>query len=292
VAAGVRGSSRLDGQEGVMVLRELDESPRLGRLYRRAAVGGLRRNRAEALPDTEFALAGVRVDGEAVAAYARVCGLRRTDELPVTYPHLLGFPLQAKLMTEPDFPFPMIGLVHVANRISWTRPLRADEPLVVRVNAANLRPHERGTQVDLCATVSADGEPVWTSVSTYLRRGKGSGGTRRSTADGPVEPPVAVWRVPADTGRRYAAVSGDANPIHLHPVTARLFGFPRAIAHGMWSAARCLAFFEGRVPAAGTLEVSFRAPILLPGRVELRGDAAEFRLSGQRTHLVGRLSAD
>ena len=61
-----------------------------------------------------------------------------------------------------------------------------------------------------------------------------------------------MWRLPADLGRRYAAVSGDHNPIHLYPLTAKAFGFPRQIAHGMWTKARCVAAMENRLPDAVT----------------------------------------
>ena len=60
------------------------------------------------------------------------------------------------------------------------------------------------------------------------------------------------WRLPGDLGRRYAAVSGDRNPIHLYPLTAKALGFPRQIAHGMWSLARCVAALENRLPDAVT----------------------------------------
>jgi len=79
--------------------------------------------------------------------------------------------------------------------------------------------------------------------------------------------PTAIWRVPRDIGRRYAAVSGDVNPIHLNPLTARLFGFRRAIAHGMWLKARCLAALEGRLPDHLTATVEFKSPLLLPSTV-------------------------
>jgi acyl dehydratase len=65
-------------------------------------------------------------------------------------------------------------------------------------------------------------------------------------------------------------VSGDVNPIHLSAPTARLFGFPRAIAHGMWTAAGCLASLEPRTPAAHEVRLAFRRPVLLPSTVELR----------------------
>jgi acyl dehydratase len=109
-------------------------------------------------------------------------------------------------------------------------------------------------------------------------------------------PATAEWRLPGDLGRRYASVSGDHNPIHVHPLTARLFGFPSAIAHGMWTKARALAALEGRLPHAYTVEVAFKRPILLPGKVVFGElvDGAEGGISfGVRdarkdsTHLVG-----
>jgi hypothetical protein len=275
-------------------VRELSAAPNLTALFGKAALGAVfhRTGGEPVLPAGGLARSGVVVDRANLAAYDRVCGFRLSDELPITYPHLLVFGLQVALMTGADFPFPMIGLVHVANRISRTRPLLADEPLVVSTHAANLRPHDRGTQFDLVSEASADGEPVWRETSTYLRRG-GESGPREPRADEPVDRPAAVWRVPGDAGRRYAEVSGDHNPIHLHPLTARAFGFRRAIAHGMWSLARCLAFFEGGLPAAYTVDVRFKLPILLPATVALTKGGNGFELTDRRSgrpHLAGTIS--
>ena len=73
--------------------------------------------------------------------------------------------------------------------------------------------------------------------------------------------------MPGDIGRRYAAVSGDRNPIHLHGLSARLFGQQGAIAHGMWTKARCLAALQGHLPEAFTVEVAFKLPVRLPAKV-------------------------
>ena len=48
-------------------------------------------------------------------------------------------------------------------------------------------------------------------------------------------------------------MSGDHNPIHLYPLTAKALGFRRQIAHGMWSLARCVAAVENRLPDAVTV---------------------------------------
>ncbi len=100
---------------------------------------------------------------------------------------------------------------------------------------------------------------------------------------------------PGDLGRRYAAVSGDHNPIHLYPLTAKAFGFPRQIAHGMQTLARCVAALDNRIPEAATVLVEFKKPVLLPSRVafgsRVAGDTAEFSLTRPgdgAPHLVGR----
>ncbi|MEV4311609.1 MaoC/PaaZ C-terminal domain-containing protein [Actinocrispum sp. NPDC049592] len=243
--------------------RELSATPNLTMLFGKAVLTGFTRH-GSSLPSTVYSRDLV-VDPGHLAAYNKVCGFRLTDELPVTYPHILGFPLQVKLMTDGDFPFPLVGSVHLANRITQHRPVRAEEALSLKVHVDNLRDHAKGKQFDMVTEVTVDGEVVWDSVSTYLRRGGGTGGS--SEKEIVVRQPRAVWRVPEDIGRRYAEVSGDRNPIHTHALTAKLFGFPRAIAHGMWTKARCMAAFEGRLPDAYTVDVRFKLPVLLPAKV-------------------------
>jgi acyl dehydratase len=250
---------------------ELAAPPRSGGLYRRAALGLLRRHSGTELPDITLVLRDVATDRDRLAAYDKVCGYRLSDPLPATYPHVLAFPLAMALMSGGDFPFPIVGLVHVANRIEQLRPIGADEHLELTVRAADLRGHERGQQFDVRATASVGDDVVWRGVSTYLRKtGKGTGAAREPE---PAPPPTAIWRVGADTGHRYAQVSGDHNPIHTSRLGARAFGFPRPIAHGMWSAARCLAALEGRLPDAYTVEVSFRRAVPLPATVAFAATA-------------------
>ncbi|MGY0236143.1 MaoC family dehydratase [Longispora urticae] len=236
----------------------------------------------------------VTVDRGALAAYAKVCGFRVSDVLPATYPHVLSFPLQMDLLTRSDFPFPVLGMVHIANRITVHRPVLAPEALSLTVRAVDLRPHDKGRQFDVVSEARVDGELVWQDWSTYLRKGGSGAPAADGAADRPEAPkPSAVWQVPGDIGRRYAAVSGDANPIHLYALTARVFGFPKAIAHGMWTKARCLAALEGRLPAAYTVDVRFKLPVLLPAKVGFSSDGGEFSVHDVRTgrpHLSGTVS--
>jgi len=186
---------------------------------------------------------------------------------------VLAFPLQLALMSDRSFPLALPGLVHVRNRIDVLRPVRADEALDLEVWAERFARHARGATVDLCASVSTGGADVWRSRSTYLARGaqapEGAPRSDLALSVGDLPRPVATWRVPDDAGRRYARVSGDVNPIHLSGLTAKAFGFKRAIAHGMWVEARALAALTGRLPDAMAVDVVFRKPLFLPSTVTL-----------------------
>lgn len=289
-----------------MTTRSYDSAPWMLPLYARAvapAVPGLGllpgvRRSARELPDLDLLRTGVGVDRDHLAAYAEVCGFGLRDTLPCTLPHVLAFPLHMALMTDGRFPFAPMGIVHVANRITQHRPVLSAETLDLRVRAEDLRPHPKGRQLDIVTEASVDGETVWRGVSTMLRRG--AGGERAATPPAERQIPAGAtrWRLAGDLGRRYAGVSGDHNPIHLYGLTAKAFGFPRQIAHGMWSKARCVAALQPRLPRSFEVEVDFKKPILLPATVAFGatagggGEETEFGLTDARKgtpHLVGRV---
>jgi acyl dehydratase len=268
-----------------MAVRELRSSPSMLPLFARAGaamiplasrlpfVGG----GGQEVPDLTLALNGVAVDPDRLAAYDRVCGFSLSDTLPLTYPHMLAFPLHLALMTDGRFPLPAIGLVHITNRIVQHRALRLGERLDIRVSATPLAPHPRGRQFSLLTEVRVAQELVWEEVSTNLRRGSGGSESAPVEIDPPSAeelPSAATWRLPGDLGRRYGSVSGDLNPIHVHSLSARVFGFPSAIAHGMWTTARCLAALGPQLPEGGTVDVAFRKPIVLPATVEFAEQTA------------------
>jgi acyl dehydratase len=278
-----------------MATRTLDSPPSILPLYARAAaplIPGASRlpfvpGGGRDVPDLELSLDGVHPDPDAVAAYNRVCGFSLRDQLPPTYPHMLAFPLHMAVMADGSFPFGAVGLVHVENRILQHRPIGLGEELKLVVRPTALEPHRSGRTFGLVTEAWIADEKAWESTSTMLRRGPSQGAVEVSTATrdkarphsgDSSEPerdltPSAEWRLGGDLGRRYGAVSGDRNPIHMHSLTAKPLGFPSAIAHGMWTKARCLAALEGRLPDAFAAEVRFRKPIRLPGRVEFLSDA-------------------
>lgn len=287
-----------------MVTRELTSSPAVLPMYAKAigpalpvvgSMPGVRRS-GGALPDLELSRRSVSIDREHLAAYSEVCGFDVPRALPATYPHVLAFPLHMAVMTDRSFPFAPMGMVHLENRIVQHRPLTTDDVLDIEVHPQNLRPHAKGQQFDMVSTVRVSGETVWEDVSTFLRRGKGSSDVAEPSPLADMTAPTGAtrWSLGGDLGRRYATVSGDRNPIHLYGITAKAFGFPRQIAHGMWSKARCLAALQPRLPDAFELAVAFKKPVLLPSTVsfgaEQEGERWVFGLRNAKRdtpHLVG-----
>lgn len=251
-----------------------------------------------AVPDLVLERAGVTTDPAHLEAYNDVCGFARGDSLPATYPHMAAFGLHMALMTDTSFPFAPMGLVHLRNSITQHRPIGVDETFDVSVRAADLRTHPKGKLVDLLTSVSIDGETVWEEVTTLFSRAKGGAAEVSQAPLAGVEAPDGVvhWPLAGNLGRRYGAVSGDRNPIHLYPVTAKVFGFSSNIAHGMWTKAHCLAALQNRLPDAYTVHVEFKKPILLPNTTifgsEPTVDGFLFGVKGSNkpvTHLTGRI---
>ena len=278
---------------------ELSSPPSLTALYPRAVAVPLWRRLpvigggSRELPDTELVVRDVRISLDHLSDYTEVCGFEHMDRLPATYPHMLAFPLQMRIMTERAFPFPVLGLVHIGNEITQHRPVSPDEALTIAVRAEDLRDHDRGKQFTMATTVHVGDELVWESSSVYLRvTGRGDGSSKSGEREDPA-PVRAHWRVPGDIGRRYGAVSGDRNPIHMSAIGAKLFGMPRPIAHGMWLKARCLAELEGTLADALTVGVRFKVPLFLPAQVAFGirdGGGFEVRdASSGKPHLEGTL---
>ncbi|MFZ6046238.1 MaoC family dehydratase [Pseudomonas sp. CR3202] len=253
---------------------DLPASPALPGLFARAAVR--RGTRGKTLPEL-----GVRcqvsVDPGHLERYRTVCGFPGKGLLPATYPHILAFPLQMRLLTAPRFPFPLLGLVHLENRIRVLRPLGGLGPFTASVQVDDLQPHEKGATFSLVTRLEDLLGLVWEGDSRILFRGLRLSGqpVPRSVEESLPLDHLDQWYAAADIGRHYARVAGDYNPIHLSAASAKLFGFPRAIAHGLWNKARCLAALESRLPAAGyEVDVRFQKPVLLPGEVTLLASAA------------------
>lgn len=265
-------------------------------------------NKATSLPSGVYTVQKLAIDQSNLREYRKICGFVDDGRVPATYFAVLSQTLQMNMMARHDFPFAMLGLVHIANSVVQHRVIFDTETVSMSVRLDNLQPHDKGQQFDFITTVSVADELVWQGVSTYLSRQK----KNKQRTSGDTKQPVAAKMQPVaggvaqeivideDIGRRYAFVSGDFNLIHLHPLSARAFGFPRAIAHGMWTKACSLATISRQyaLPAAFRVDVSFKLPVFLPSTVELISDEpcqlgiefAMYAKNSDKTHLLGTIA--
>lgn len=225
------------------------------------------------------------IDPAHYASYCELTGWNGKGDLHPCYLQTLSLPLQMECLLDKKSPFPLLGLVHIKNAITQHR---CDKhlPFEVRVKFTGVRQHPRGWECDVGVTALQNGQSVYEAISTYLTRVKASHveppGARATSIQAkesaaPDNHDIAAIDAPENVGRRYARVSGDYNPIHLSHLTAKAFGFKRAIAHGMWTLARSYtALLDGqeRAFARVQLDAQFEKPVFLPASLRLKNDSA------------------
>src|SRR5690625_930766 len=274
----------------------LSEMPGLGGLYAKGARHSaqlMRQHRQDGsvgdLPDVAHTVGGVHFDPAQLTDYQHLLGEAGRDAAPAGFVHVAAFPVATSVMVREDFPLPLLGMVHLANRIEQFAPVFLGEKFDVQAWAQDLRGHRRGALVDVVAEVRVGGDVRWRGISTYLAKGisvpyADQSGVRNGKEGGDTHlpPQAGLWRLPATLGREYGAISGDRNPIHMSALSAKALGFPRAIAHGMYTAARALAVIGPELGDAFVWTVDFAKPVLLPGTVAFgleRGSAGDAEAS-------------
>lgn len=302
-------------------MRELESGSGLVRVALRALLSMRKRpGTIAALPPAALALSERTVDLAHLSRYRSICGFDDTGPIPLTYPQVLAFPLLIEYLLSTDCPWPAIGLLHVANSIRQRRPLDANERFRVELRTGALASHPRGQAFSIELSVRVRDETIWEATQTLLRTGvqspAGEALTIAGLDDGSGSPAwlrLGDWEAPADIGRRYAAVSGDFNPIHLSAFSARLSGLPTAIAHGLWTQASALALLERAASRTGTqalrsaasasgyscinqIVTRFMAPVRLPAKLSLWSGSPEAPMvlevrdgSGERVHLRSQI---
>jgi len=256
------------------------------------------------LPKLSTRLQGQSISLSNLRQYCDICGFASTDAAPATYPFVLGFPLMMQLMVSPQFPCKVLGLVHLRNQITVYKPLYAGVKFDMQCSLVELRHTEKGQEFDFEMRIEVAGDLYWKGISTILFRKKSRNQAKKAVSEPQPLQHSAYFDAPAGLGLRYAKVSGDMNPIHLYNATAKLLGFPKAIAHGMWAKARCVAQLSNKLPEGPySIDVQFKLPMFMPASLQLKyddvqndagQDSCQFRLENKRDgkpHLEGSIIA-
>lgn len=255
---------------------QLQSLTRPSLLYVRVAATLLKKGKGD-LPDISIELEKTVLSPDKIKKYNKICGFDHTLIVPATYIHAYIFPLHTNLLSQPDVPFPLPGLIHYANSITQHRPLYIGEEFSVTCKLGNLIAHEKGQAFEVLSYVEVNKKRIWEDVSIYLYKGKEGIGKVLEWKQ-PVLQENSIkesWSLYQNLGFEFAMASGDFNPIHLHPITAKIFGFERHLIHGMWSVGKILSLLEKRMPESFELTASFKTPIYLPASVIFRHEKTE-----------------
>lgn len=241
----------------------------------------------------------IQTDPAQLAAYRDVCGIADSGALPLLWPQVLAGALHAAVLTHPSMPFGVLGIVHTAQSATQLRPIGNGESLDVHVRSTPATPAKRGGIFGIRTDISVGDETVWHSEMGILAPKLTIPGERPERVETMLPDhwdSEDTWTVPESMGRTYRRVSGDLNPIHLHALLAKPFGFRRAIAHGMWTLARSIQDIPtdtGQV----SVQAQFRKPVFLPSKPVRKVSRTENRQTtilqsadGERTHLIAEAS--
>lgn len=254
----------------------LSQLPRIPVSLARAAAPWKRAATATTvLPDARAHIAGWHPDPGRLTAYRTLVG--SSAVVPLAFPQVAVMAVHLDLISRWSFPIRAMGLIHLASDIHVSGELPEQGPWEVRAWIGGGRHVRSGLEFDLGGQVLVDGEVRWASRAVTLSRSRSAGGAEASAVPDVAEPDVAEpWQEPValavgeGTGRSFGRVTGDVNPIHLHALSARAFGFPRAIAHGWWTTGRIAALLGADECAAGAhLRILFKRPVYLPSTPDL-----------------------
>lgn len=252
---------------------------------------------SDSLPALRAQHKDLLIDANHLARYRALCGFQPGSKIPATYLQTLAMPLLLNIMSNSQFPIRVIGKMHLSNQVSVHENFDLRQPVSLSVSIGRSLLSSRGLEWKMDFAAMVDNQLVWSGDSIYLYKCK-TGMSRRKKGklirgDNPQD-----WLVPNGIGRRYALISQDCNPFHLSNLTARMFGFRSAIAHGMWTKARCIAGLEDQLPDSGySVNVNFYRPLFLPSKVKFftrQLDSGQhfslFNKRGEKPYLTGLIS--
>jgi len=216
------------------------------------------------------------------------------------YVQTLSLSMQLDMMVSNPFPFKPMGLVHVANKIDVHFLPEQNASLKLKTAFGKVFYHRRGWLFEVQTSAEVDQVQAIMGTSYYLARRRHSSEANKhfqseakkagqglpswiddivqDALEGEDEVTSCMSAVSEslvfsdDIGRKYAKVSGDYNPIHLYPYTAKLLGFKKAIAHGMYSKALAVSKVAQHTQfykRSCSIKCVFMLPIMLPLNTEL-----------------------
>jgi len=255
----------------------------------------------DSLPKISASATNIKINDKHLRQYEDICGFKQKEFVPAPYLHVASSPIMMGIITHQSFPLKALGLIHKQHTMIQHRALRRYERFNATCRLINFLKTPDFIEFQLATEVTVNSELVWESIGTFISKNPRAK-LKRIREKKLTDNDMTVWQereweLDYYLGQRYARISGDYNPIHLHKRTARIFGFRRHIAHGMWMLAHCAAQFHGAFDKY-KLDIQFNAPVFLPSKLSFLYDKTQdlirFQVSNPRNkskiYLSGKIS--
>lgn len=194
------------------------------------------------------------------------------EEIPLTYLYILAQRAQLQMMVDASFPLSVLGLIHLSNEVEYLGWVKADKPLGLEAEVF-IEAKEGSLLINCTVDISQEGEKKARCKSLYLSKRKSKKRKKKKTEEEgkPMSPDAtSIYALDSLSGKEYAEISGDHNPIHTSNLVAKLFGFKGMIIQGWCTASKIAAELEGKAGSSiKKLVVDFKKPIVLPAQVKL-----------------------
>lgn len=225
----------------------------------------------------KYVMENVRPDLKKLQAFKQMFGYK-SSFVPSTYWHTRFFAVRILLASDKNFPFPLPGMVHLTDTIKQYENILPTDNLRMECSLGNYLAHEKGTAFETITQLYRDDMLVWEENTVNLHIGKTQFASQEyNTYEFPELQNIQEDKlfIPSNTGRKYAKISGDFNPIHIHPWGAKLFGFKKSLMHGWYGLNKILSQNQDMMAKPHELFVAFKKPLFLPGDVILKQSQIE-----------------
>jgi hypothetical protein len=247
----------------------------------------------------KYVMENIKPDLKKLQAFKQMFGYKSTF-VPSTYWHTRFFGVRILLASDKTFPFPLPGMVHLTDTIKQYENILPTDNLRMECSLGDYLVHEKGTAFETTTKLYRGNELVWEENTVNLHIGKTKFANKEyNTYEFPelIQPKAEQLLIPANTGRKYAKISGDFNPIHIHPLGAKLFGFKKSLMHGWYGLNKILSQNQDMMTKPHELFVAFKKPLFLPGDVILKqsqtGEGIQFEIADRKEgypNLKGKLN--
>ena len=207
---------------------------------------------------------------------------------PITCGFILSFPTLMSSFLDRRFPTKVLGLIHLKSEFDNSSTLNFLEPCDIEVSVISHEYNDKGRQVTTETTFRQKGRKVLVNRNTFLRKLHRAMPKQQNLSDTHTTNNHAAdtyhelesTNVSLSDIRRYALASGDYNPIHLSHITARLFGFKQAIAHGMYLA-NLVSHKHKELLNSNKLNIEFKKPCYLPSKIAINQKGKKIRIESK-----------